>query len=210
MKINNSENSKNKKINDIESSNTPKVITKESIESAKSSAIKKWKLVIIFCIIMLVRIIFTFLSWAFEREFFDEEIFSAISKYLKIFLFFMLLIWSNNSYYYLIISWQKNLHFNSTWWPTWWWICPIMNLFIPFLTVKDIYKTFNSKFWIVWWRRGCYLTVQILSIITNKFWDKSEYIGLLWILWIWCLIANYALIIKIIKRTNKSLKIQNK
>ena len=173
----------------------------QDISSLKSSSIKMWE-VLYWCYIwMFVWLWIAFLAWLTEADFVESDGFYALDLIISLSLLILLMVWSNKTYGYLLNKKVKNLRFDSTWWPTWWWICPIACLYIPFQTVKDIYNTFNKKCWIIWWWRACYLISALLLKISDA--DDSWFVA---VLWLWFLIAEYILMINIINNINKFLQ----
>lgn len=170
---------------------------------SKLSALNVWKALYRCCIVMFVLLWVAFLWWYFNLDFIDSEGFGLLDILLGLTLLILQMVWSNKSYHHLLNKGCKDLHFTSAWWPTRWWICPIACFFIPFQAVKDIYKTYNEKLWIVWWRWACYLWDLILSIMPEEVTDNSPLLSLLLA---GSIIAEYILLFIIVKDINKSLE----
>lgn len=184
--------------------NQTKPVSSQTIEKSKSSTIWTWKLVIWWCVLMFVRIWFGVLWWMFGWDIFENSTFNVIDTLISFIPIILLMIWSNHAYQYLLNTSTKNLRFDSTWWPTWWWICPIACLFIPYQAVRDIHKISNKKNSIIWRRWGCYLVGSFLLRLVNKGLDDDTWFVAL--IWVWVFIAMYILTINIINHVNESLQ----
>ena len=180
-----------------------KSIPNYEVQSSNISAlpaIKAWKTVYRWYIWMFIRLWIAFLAWMADADFIESDGFNALDILISLTPVVLLMIWSNKTYGYLLNNKVKNLRFDSTWWPTRWWICPIACLYIPYQAVRDIFKTFNEKYWIVWWRWACYLMSSILLRFGDV--DDTWFLNLLGL---WVLIAEYVLMINIVKNINNSL-----
>lgn len=178
-------------------------INESSFKWSKLPIIKAWNWVKIWCIIVFIRLGLAFLSWMFEWGLEDSEVFAGIDVLISLFSIIMIIVWCNIGYKYLLDKKIDNLHFNSTWWPTWWWICPIAWVFVPYQTVKDIHKISGKKNAIVGWRWACFLLTTIFLSLSDKgIWDEEWYISLIAI---WFLIAFYVLTINIVNHVSESL-----
>lgn len=173
--------------------------------SIKASALYTWKAVFRWYVWISIWLWISFLAWIFAWDFTENDTFHTIDVLISFVPIILLMIWSNKTYKYLLNKKEKNLRFNSISWPTRWWICPIACFYIPFQTVKDIYKTFNKKTWIIWWRWACYLITSILLRVVNKGLDDSWFIALLAL---WFLVIEYILVFNIIINVNNSLESQ--
>lgn len=172
-------------------------IDKKPSKSLKS-AIIAWKFLKRWCIICLTLLWIAYLWWITDMDFVDSEGFAFLDLLMWICFIVLLMIWGNKAYAHLLNSKIKKLRFDSTWWPTWWWICPVACLFIPYQVVRDIYKTVNNKTWIVWWWWTCMIISSIL-LRTMEMWD--DYVVIL--LACWFVIARYVLTLIIINKVNE-------
>ncbi len=196
-------------LNNESNESSPKTsIKKQTIQSfewSKMSALNTWKVLYRLCIIMFILLWAAFFWWMFELEFIDSEAFNTIDTLLGLTMLIITMVWCKKVYNHLLKKRNKNLHFISTWWPTRWWICPIACFFVPFQAVKDIYKTYNEKCWIIWWRRVCYLGNLILSLIIDEVPDESWFITISLGVFV---VAEYILLFNIVKNINKSLEVE--
>ena len=176
---------------------------KTSLEWPALSVIRAWTWVKIWCIIVFIRLWLAFLSWMFDWSLADSDTFNSLYMLITILSIVMIIIWCNKWYQYLLNNKVDNLHFNSTWWPTWWWICPIACLFVPCQTVKDIHKISNKKNSIVGWRWACYLCSAFLLGLVGKGLDDTEwYVAAVALIF---LIVFYILTINIVNHVSESL-----
>lgn len=177
-----------------------KKVQKKSSNESELSCIRSWKAVYRWYIWMFVWLWIAILAWISGADFIESEGYNILDVLISLIPLILLMIWSNKTYGYLLKNNVKNLRFDSTWWPTRWWICPIACLYIPYQTVKDIYKAFNEKCWIIWRWWACYIISALLIRLSE--YDDSWFVALLAI---WALIAEYILIMKIIKNINEFL-----
>ena len=175
----------------------------QSEQSTKSAAINMWKIITWWCIVVFVWLWIAFLSWVFEWSFADTEGFNVIDVLISIWMVVLYMIRSNKLYNHLLNKGYKNLRFDSTWWPTRWWICPIACLFIPFQAIKDAYKVYNNKSAIVWWRWACYLLGALFLNMSNP--DMGDAEWFIALIWVWFMIAEYILLINMVKNINLAL-----
>ena len=180
---------------------TTKKTNKKSSNGSELVPIKAWKAVYRWYIWMFVWVWIAILAWISDADFLESDGFNILDIIISFIPIILLMIWSNKTYGYLLNTNTKNLRFDSTWWPTRWWICPIACLYIPYQAVKDIYKTFNEKCWIIWWWWACYLISSILLRLSDT--DDTWFVALLAL---GVVVAEYVLIMKIVKNINRSLE----
>jgi len=164
--------------------------TKQELDSNKAEAIAAWKILCWWCIWVFILMWFVFLGFIKVEE--------GLSNLISFVFMFLIIMWCRISYKYILKIKTHNLHFKSLWWPTWWWVCPIVNLIVPYLSVLDIYKTHIQKWWIGivisrWW---CCLGRLLRVLIKWEIWYR---------LWLILEIVRIILTMIIVKKIEKSL-----
>ena len=169
----------------------------------KFSVIKAWNILWRWCIWMFILFWISFLGWLFGADFVDTDEFTGIITLIWL-IWAVIIIGRCRTLYKYILNFNKNnLHFDSLWWPTRWWICPVANLIVPYHAVLDIYESIlkRDEPTIIKWRWWCHLGSSIIMICISMF-NMWYFWGFLWI----CLVlAELILIMKIIKNIEKSL-----
>ena len=174
--------------------------------SALKSAIIAWSIVKRWCICLLVFLWISFFWWMFDWGFLETDACNVIDTLGWLCWLVLLMVRCNKAYKYLLNVNSKNLRFVSTWWPTWWRICPIACLFIPYQTVKDIYKSIEEKCWIVWWWWACMLISSMVMRLFEAL--DSESAAIVAVFWFWFIIARYILTLIIVNRVNEKWNIE--